>query len=362
MNFLENPITNQEFQLYGEDLRCLDSGKPMMTVTPYDIDIDVAISICRKNVKHILKTKFNDPSISSLFIRRIGQNSFIYDKHTKLNEIFETTDKTDIHEIFELFDRNKYLFRFFASTKSKVVCAVWSHAIMDGITNQRIARAIVGIPETVDIVPIEHPPFLIKQYCVLETIGRLAQTYLWDSQLPKDLETPVFKETVFSIQKIKDISKQNGVSFPATVSAMYLQKIFKELPKNVTKLKVFIPVYIKNPNRFNNYSVLPIIVLRNKCTPTDINNSMKENKNLIFGFYELFRTNLLTNMKSNVNWLKPDVIFSSIKNDDSVGPLQINRISIYNYSSAAKIYACGLQVGQENFYINSCIQTSICKL
>jgi len=46
----ETPITNDVFQLYGEDLRCLDSGKPMLTAFHYDADINYTIELCKKNI------------------------------------------------------------------------------------------------------------------------------------------------------------------------------------------------------------------------------------------------------------------------------------------------------------------------
>jgi hypothetical protein len=94
----------------------------------------------------------------------------------------------------------------------------------------------------------------------------------------------------------------------------------------------------------------------------EIGKSLNSNKTMLFGFYELFRTNLLTNVKSQIDELKPDVIFASMKNNDDVGEAKLNRILVYNYSSAAKIYACGIQTGPTNFYINSSFQTGMCDL
>jgi len=62
----------------------------------------------------------------------------------KLGDIFEVTDETDIHKIFNAFDRRKYLYRIYASTKSQFVCIIWSHAILDGITAQYGSYIMLG--------------------------------------------------------------------------------------------------------------------------------------------------------------------------------------------------------------------------
>ena len=143
---------------------------------------------------------------------------------------------------------------------------------------------------------------------------------------------------------------------------MYLQRLFKTLPHCVSYLKVFVSVYIKNENRFNNYSVIPIVVYRNKCTPNDIHDLLDSNKRMLFGFYELFRTNALTKIKSDIDNLKPDVIFASMKNSDDVGDVKLIKTLVYNYTSSAKIYACGIQTGPKYFHINSSIQTNMSSL
>ena len=70
------------------------------------------------------------------------------------------------------------------------------------------------------------------------------------------------------------------------------------------------------------------------------------------------RTNILTSVKSQIDNMKPDVIFSSMKNNEDTGDARLNRILVYNYSSSAKIYACGIQAGEDNFYVNSSIQVA----
>ena len=140
---------------------------------------------------------------------------------------------------------------------------------------------------------------------------------------------------------------------------MFLENCFRSLPETIKYLKVYISVYIDNPNRFNNYSILPLVVYRNKSTPVDINQLFTENRSHVFGFHELFKTNLLTNMKSNLtNRFDPDVIFSSMRNNDEIGDAKLKRILIHNFSSKAKIYGCGIQCGKDNFYIQSSIKTT----
>jgi len=289
-------------------------------------------------------------------IKRIGDNSFKYDINMKLGDIFEVTDETDIHKIFNAFDRRKYLYRIYASTKSQFVCIIWSHAILDGITAQYGSYIMLG-KNVVTNIPIEHPPSFIRGFYAVDTFFKLSE-FLCNSQLQKNLDVPDFQTMCLSINEIKRVSKQNKVSFPATACAMYLSRIFDALPESVSFLKVFIAVYIKNSNRFNNYSIIPIIVQRCKCSPLDINTSISKNKTMLFGFYELFRTSLLTKVKSQIDTLKPDVIFSSMKNNDEIGDAKLNRVLVYNYSSSAKIYACGMQTGADNFYINSSIQVA----
>lgn len=355
MDLWETPITNDTFQLYGEDLRCLDSGKPMMTVFHYDAEINDTIELCKKNIQEKICGSTN-PHLRPYSIKRIGDNSFKYDKNMTLDDVFETTDETDIHTIFNSFDKRKYMYRIYAPTKSKIICVVWSHAIMDGVTLMT-GTQIIFDARVNDNVPIQHPPFLIRPYYATETFFKLRE-FLRDSQLTRDLQTPDFHTMCLKIDEIKRVSKINNVSFPATACSMYLSRIFDALHPNVSFLKVFVSVYIKNENRFNCYSVIPIIVWRDKCNPTYIGASLNDNKTMLFGFYELFRTNLLTNVKSQIDNMKPDVIFTSMKNTDDTGKANMNKILQYNYTSTAKIYACGGQTGTDNFYINSSIQVA----
>jgi hypothetical protein len=355
MELFETSITNDTFQLYGEDLRCLDSGKPMLTVFYYDAEIDYTIEMCKKNINTKVCGSSN-PLLRRFSIKQIGENSFKYDKNMKINDVFETTNETDIHAIFNTFDRRKYMYRIYASTKSNFLCVVWSHAIMDGITAQYGMYTILG-KSIENNVPLQHPPLIFRPYYALETMFKLRE-FLCDSQLTRDLQLPNFQTMCLKISEIKRISKLNKVSFPATACAMYLSRVFNALPNNVSFLKVFVSVYIKNENRFNDYSVIPIIVWRDKCNPTQVSTSLNDNKTMLFGFYELFRTNLLTRVKSQIDNMKPDVIFSPMKNNSDIGEAKLNRVLVYNYSSSAKIYACGIQTGEDNFYINSSIQVS----
>ena len=355
MDLWETPITNDTFQLYGEDLRCLDTGKPMMTVFHYDAEINDTIELCKKNIQEKICGSTN-PHLRPYSIKRIGDNSFKYDKNMTLDDVFETTDETDIHTVFNSFDRRKYMYRIYASTKSKMVFIIWSHSILDGITAQYGSYTMLG-KDIVDNIPIQHPPFFIRPYYALETLFK-HRAFLRDSQLTRDLPAPDFHTMCLSIHKIKRVSKENKVSFQATACAMYLSRVFGALPKSVSFLKVFVSVYIKNENRFNNYSVIPIIVWRDKCNPNDVSTSLNDNKTMLFGFYELFRTNILTSVKSQIDNMKPDVIFSSMKNNEDTGDARLNRILVYNYSSSAKIYACGIQAGEDNFYVNSSIQVA----
>lgn len=354
--YMEESIENEIFQLYGEDLRCLDSGQPMMHAFHYYEDIQKTIKKCKTNAIHMLANQTNHPLLKRYIIRRIGENKFIYDKTMTVDEVFETTEETDIHKIFKSFDRTKNMYKLYASTKAKTICIVWSHAIMDGVTGSVGAYTLFG-KAIVDIEPIQHPPFILQKYYAAETFVKL-RDFLRDSQLTTDLDFPKFHTTTFKLCDIKTITKQNSISFPATACALYVSQLFNGLPNTVQYLKVFVSVYIKNENRFNNYSVIPIIVYRNNCSPVEVNRLLNENKTMLFGFHELFRTNLLTNLKSRVDDLKPDVIFTSMKNNEDTGHAKLNRILVYNYSSSAKIYACGLQCGPDNFYINSSIRTS----
>ena len=233
MELWETPITNDICQLHGEDLRCLDSGKNMLTVFHYDAEINDTIELCKKNMMEKILGS-SHPLLRQYSIKRIGENSFKYEKNMVLDDAFETTDETDIHTIFNSFDRRKYLYRVYASTKSKFVCMVWSHAIIDGIKCQYGASTIVGAP-VVESMPIQHPPFFIRPYYALETVYKLRE-FLRDSQLTRDLPTPDFHTMCLSIHEIKRISKESNVPFPATACSMYLSRVFDALPTSVSFL------------------------------------------------------------------------------------------------------------------------------
>jgi hypothetical protein len=355
----EESIEKEQFQLYGEDLRCLDSGKPMMSVFHYKAPIDYTIEFARRNVLESLLCS-SHPLLRSFTIRRIGDNLFKYDKHMTLDDVFETTDETDVHKIFNLFDRKKDMYRVYASTRRKIVCVVWSHSIFDGVSVLHGCYIIAGIKLS-DITPIQKPNLLLRSLYTLETIIRLP-FFALDSQLTRDLQTPRFHTMRLKILDIKNIKNECSVSFPSVACSMYLSRLFKSLPLCVTYLKVFVSVYMKNEDSFNNYSVIPIVVYRHECGPKDIHNLLDSNKRMLFGFYELFRTNALTKIKSGIDALKPDVIFASMKTNDDIGASQMKQSLVYNYSSSAILYGCGIQAGPKYFHINTSIQSGMCKL
>ncbi len=125
----------------------------------------------------------------------------------------------------------------------------------------------------------------------------MARTFTFESRLVNDLHTPVFRCSRFPLARIKATAKACGTSFASTVCAMYLQMLFAALPEAVHRLKLFVPVYVANPNRFSQYSVLPIVVERLECTPHAVNASMTAHRNCIVGFHELFRSDATTPTK-----------------------------------------------------------------
>lgn len=351
----EIPITNEVFQLYGEDLRCLDSGKPMMVACHYEGDMNETIETITRNGSVILQNPTNHPLLHRYKIRRIGPNTLMYDKSVQITDVLELTEETDIHKIFHSFDRSKHMYKVVASTKAKIVCIIFSHAIFDGVTAQYGAYTLFG-KTTAEVEPIQHPPLLLRKFYAVETVVKL-RDFLRESQLPPRTDVN-FHTMTLKLADIKTTSKQNKISFPATACAMYLNRVFDGLPTSVKYLKVYVSVYIHNENRFNNYSVIPIVVYRDSCSPVAVHKLLDDNKTMVFGFYELFRTSILTNIKSQIDILKPDVIFSCMKNTADVGPMKLTKFLVYNYSSSAKIYACGLQSGPDNFFINSSIQVA----
>jgi hypothetical protein len=354
----ENNMNGKSFRLYGEDLRCLDSGKPMMAVFEYESDIQDTITRAKIELEKILKSPKNQEE-NCIRTKRIGKNEFIYDSNADVNHYFETTNETDPIKIFNAFDRTEHLIKCFFSNKSPILVIVWSHAIFDGITAQWNSYKMLG-KEPYPNQPMQHPNLLTKKLCLARTILDLPNIGV-SSQLSeyKDLDDPTFITTQLSIANTKQIKNEESVTFASVTTSKFLENCFKSLPDSVSQLKTFISVYIDNPNRFNNYSIIPIIVHRNKCTPKDINTLFVENKFHVFGFYELFRTDLMTNMKSNMTTMfVPDVIISSMRNNDEGGDAKLKRILVLNFSSKAKIYGCGIQCGPDTFYIQSSIRTS----
>ena len=352
----ESNMAGESFQLYGEDLRCLDSGKPMMFVCEYEADIQPTIDRAKKMLEQILKNPQTQEEMC-MRVKRIGDNEFIYDSNPDIDHYFETTNETDLVKIFDTFDRTNHLIKFIFSLQSKVVVGVFNHAIFDGISIMHITNKLFGRPYF-PLKPIKPPDFFTKKLCLAKTILDLPNIGV-SSQLSeyKQLEFPAFIKTQLSLKTIKQIKNEESVTFASVTTSKFLDNCFKSLPDTIDRLKTFVSVYIDNPNRFNNYSLIPIVVYRNKCSPKDINDLFIENQFHIFGFHGLFRTNLLTYLKSNMtNRFDPDVIFASMSNSDEAGDMK--RLSVYNFSSKAKIYGSGGPTGNDNFHIQSSIQTS----
>ena len=108
--------SNKSFKLYGEDLRCLDSGKPMMGVFEYDSDIQTTIDNARIRLETFVKNPQNQEEWC-MRIKRIRQNEFMYDSEATVDHYFETTDETDPVKIFNKFDRTTHLIKCFCSLK-----------------------------------------------------------------------------------------------------------------------------------------------------------------------------------------------------------------------------------------------------
>jgi len=354
----EDNANGKSFQLYGEDLRCLDSGQPMMCVFEYEADIQTTVD----NAKSFFQTTLDSPKNQidyTASIKRIGQNEFIYEKNRTVDEYIMTTNEINPYKMYKLFNRKTQLMQLVFSKNAKVCVSVWNHSVYDGITFQTLGYRLFG-KEPYPNQPIKHPDLLTKKLCLVRTIldlpniGTISQLSEY-----KDLDEPTFISTELSLANIKQIKNAESVTFASVTTSKFLENCFKSLPESVDCLKTFVSVHIDNPNRFNNYSIIPIVVHRNKCTPKDINALFAENQFHVFGFHELFRTNLLTNLKSNMTTrFDPDVIFSSMRNNDEIGDAKLKRILVHNFSSKAKIYGCGIQCGTDNFYIQSSIRTS----
>merc|ERR1711991_280474 len=115
----------------------------MMIVFEYEANIGKTIQIAKKKLNLLLKNPENQEE-ACMQIKRIGNNKFIYDDKMKINDIFETTEKTDSREIYQLFDRKERLIKIFFSTKKKIIVVVWNHAIFDGIPGQKVIYKILG--------------------------------------------------------------------------------------------------------------------------------------------------------------------------------------------------------------------------
>jgi len=358
----EESIEKEQFQLYGSDLRILTNQQFIITAIYYNSPIESVISEIKNNVVRALTTPCSS-ILRRCIINRIGDNLFKYDSCTKLEDVFETTEKSDVHAIYRSFDKSKYLYRIYASTISKIVCVVFCHAIFDGVSAVSLMNAMCGTVDK-EIIPIEKPNILLRAIYSFGAIATLP-FFLSESQLTKDFQTPRFNTQRISIKNIKRLKNITNTNFVSSACSIYLSHIFKLLPKSVTQLKVLITVYVRQENRFNNYNVIPIIVQRDKCSSNDINDNINCNKKYMIGLfelYEMFCNCLHPNSQSNKTLSLSDVCFSLMKTNCDVGNMKKKKTLVYNYSSSSLIYACGLQTGPKYFYISSSIQTSMCRL
>ena len=234
---------------------------------------------------------------------------------------------------------------------------------MDGITVIETVFNLMGSP--LKMAPASPPNTTIKHaMMIVQSIARIPK--ILHSSHVRRTEELTFTELKFSVSETKRRASLNHTSFVPQMTSQYLSAVFSVMPESVAYLRVNITVHIDNPNRFNNFSIVPIGIYRNRCGAVEIKRQINYFKCIVFGFRALIENKTAINVakripymdpdiSEQIPYLNPDINLSLFRTQDDPGIIKGRKINVYSFSSKAAIYSCGVQCGNDSYTItNSC--------
>lgn len=346
---------DSKFSLKGLDLALLNS-KPLMFCLTYNSDI-------AKFNKHIYK-KINMMINKSttiyeklITIKKIDSNTFIYDSDIQCDDIIERGEYNtrDIYSVYDNFSKDSII-KFYCSVTSKIMYIIWNHGLIDGISLYKIVYKIFG--KDYKSMGIIQPNFHIYSLMLLQSCMRMP-TLIHDSQIKQDLRRPIFDIIKISVDMTKKLSKLNNVSFVSQMVSTYLNILFSRFPEHVNCLRVNITCHTINTNMFNNFSVVPITVYRNACTPNNVNIQINNNKCFVFAFQTIANDTSKLDVLKKMKFIDPDINISLLKKDGNIAEeFNVKYIRAFSFASKAKIYCCGNQLNSDDYVMSNSITTS----
>ena len=290
--------------------------------------------VCR-NLKHMVNNPHEHPAYKQFRIVFEKDASYSYDmsvdfyeKHF-VNRVVIMEDNEEYGDVTSFFKTREIgmhslpMFFVLSATTPKLT-AVWDHSIMDGVCVHSITRALMGYP--IISYPIMQPlspiELMVSSMKCIPYIGDMTLPSLLDksSKFTRDTDTR-YASNHLAFTDVKPAAKQLGVPVPAYVASLYITALFKILPDHISYLKVATP-YLVPPveGTFNSFEAIPIVVRRNKSSPTDIRDLLKN----CFYFSHIIRQ--FTIDETIPSWAKthitemlgytPDLIFSSMMHDE----------------------------------------------
>ncbi len=354
----EIPITNDIFQIYGQDLFLFDTH-PIKSVITYEAPISETISELQKRISDCLANP--PPSLKRLWIRQVSGNIFKYYQDTTPNDIMTITETVP--------NITPQLFHIYTHPHIQQITIIANHAFWDGLALMNVLSAFCGRSDINVSVPTKPYDRLRKVWeckdIVCDVLPRPNQLTVVDKK-------PRYETVSHNMLEIKTTHKSLGVSMPSYLLSLYLTPLFERLPMSISYLKVFVPYYLHHPNRFNSHGVVPVLVFRNKLDAREIDASLKRQRPMLYGMEEILELHYCReptvsafvadagkpaplrplpsdkyNLDNITTQLKPDIVFSIIKSTNETGYAKLKQMSVLYNTRDMGIYVACIQTGDE---------------
>lgn len=317
---------------------------------------DLKTMVCR-NVRYMIDNPHLHTAYERLRVVFTGGDGFYFDRSDdfyvknalgRIRVIEDNLQYGDMTSFFETREMGLHSLPWFIVLSPKTsqqpvrLAVMWDHSIADGVTAHIIFNTIVQQP--IPVYPCVRP--LSSVELVIASLKCIP--YMRNMALPSLLEAPRttnarykrYKSNSLEFATVKYVSKHSGVSIPSYVLGKYITALFKILPDYVSYLKIVVP-YTATPTEgtFNTLEIIPIVVYRNKSSPSDIQVLLQD----CFYFSYILRNffeneNIPGYVKSVVVAGKPDVIFSVMMQETLQPQNTFTRIRIPDISVV--FYGC----------------------
>ena len=295
-----------------------------------------------RNLHHMINNPHAHPAYKQLRIVFEKDTSYSYDMSEDFYEkhavnrvvIIEDNEKYgDVTSFFKTREMGMHSLPWFCvlSATTAKLTMIWDHSAYSGVDSHVVTNAVMGRP--LPIYPVVQPlspiELMMASVKCIPYIGDMTLPSLLDTsfKFTRDIDTR-YASNRLEFTTVKPMAKQLGVPVPAYVASRYITALFKVLPAHVSYLKVAMP-YVVPPSEgtFNSFEAIPIVVHRNKSSPAEIRDLLKN----CFYFSHIMRQ--FTINETIPSWAKthitdivgykPDLIFSAMIHDGHYSNIRI---------------------------------------